>query len=118
MATLFERLIGLDLPPGDVPAEEEKIAIHAFTGAFNEYQRGKITGAQIGAMFSLDTAQTAEAVALKDLLVAAPQKIEFMRVFKDWLYLGETRTDPQYLVRANLVQRLEDEVTDQGGTLP
>ena len=70
-------------------------------------------------MFGLDTPQTGASIALKDLLVAAPDKTEFMRVFKDFLYLAETETDnTKYGTQALFVARLQDEVTDQGGTLP
>lgn len=117
MATLFERMIGQNLP-SDGTASEEKLAIHAFAGALNEMRRGKLLGSEIAAMFNLDVDQQTDAIALHDLIVAAPEKTEFMRVFKDWLYLGETQTDAQYLVQANFVTRLQTEVTDQGGTLP
>jgi len=114
MADLFERLSGINLVEGD-----DKLAIHAFTGAINELRRGKITGAEITAMFNLTSEQVTAALVLKDLIVAAPQKAEFMRVFKDVLYLAETRTDDsKYGTQALLVARLQEEVTDQGGTLP
>lgn len=113
MATLHERLIGQNLPESG-----DKIAIHAFLGAIREYQQGYITGAEFIAMFSLTTGQQTAATVLKDLLNAAPDKTTFLRALKDWLYLGETETDARYLSQANLVTRLQGEVTDQGGTLP
>jgi len=118
MATLFERLIGLDLENEiDLP-ENEKLAIHAYTGALNEFRRGRLNGPQLVAFFDLNTNQQTDTIYWKDLWQAAPNNAEFMRVFKDWLYLGETETDSIYLVEANFVQRLEVEVTSQGGTLP
>lgn len=117
MATLFQRLIGKNLPVSQNPSEQ-KMAIHAFTGVINEWRRGKLTGAEAAAMFSLDAGQQADAQTFVALLNAAPNKIEFMRVFKDWLYCGETGIDARYESAANLVARLQTEVTDQGGTLP
>jgi len=119
MSNLFERLSGIDLPDGSAVEAEQKMAIHAFCGAINELRRGKITGAEIVAMFSLDAGQQSAASTLKDLIVSAPQRTEFMRVFKDFLYLAETQTDnAKYGTQALLVSRLQDEVTDQGGALP
>ena len=114
MANLFERLSGIGLTDEGTG----KIGIHAFCGALNEFRRGKMTGAQVVAMFSLDATQTTQATALKDLLVAAPQRTEFMRVLKDCLYMAESETDSPYLTQGDLVARLQEEVTDQGGTLP
>lgn len=117
MATLFERLAGVNLPV-EPTVNETKLGIHPFSGALNELRRGKLTGADIANFFDLDAAQQTDAIALKDLIVAAPDRTEFMRVFKDWLYMAESGTDAQYLVQANFVTRLQTEVTDQGGTLP
>ena len=117
MATLHERLIGENLPSNPA-ADETKIAIHAFLGALHEFTRGKLTGGEVVSMFSLSAAQQTNALTLKALIDAAPDKTRFMRVFKDWMYLGETGTDARYLSAANLLTRLQEEVTDQGGTLP
>ena len=117
MATLHERLIGENL----AGESEGKLAIHAFMGAIREYIANELTGAEFVAMFNLDAAQTTQANTLKDLIVAAPDDIKILRVFKDWLYLGETyrrHLDARYLSQANLVARLQAEVTAQGGTLP
>lgn len=118
MATLFQRLIGKNLPEASTIPAEHRMHVHAFTAVINEWRRGKVTAVDAAAMFSLDAGQQADALAFKDLLDAAPDKLEFMRVFKDWLYCGETSTDSRYENAASLLQRLQDEVTDQGGTLP
>ena len=119
MATLFQRLIGGSALTGAGAApEEQKIAIHTFTGVINEIRRGKVTPADAAAMFNLDTNQQADALVFRDLLIAAPDKIEFMRVFKDFLYCGEDELDARYSTAGALLQRLQDEVIDQGGTLP
>ena len=120
MATLHERLIGAGLPSEGQPAER-KIAIHAFMGAIRENIAGELTNAEFVAMFNLDAAQTTQAGTLKDLISAAPDDIKLLRVFKDWLYLGETydrHQDARYLTQSNLVTRLQTEVVSQGGTLP
>lgn len=116
MATLFERLAGINLPPDSQDIAEQKMAIHSFTGALNELRRGKFTGQQVATMFGLTAGQQTAAIALKDLIVAAPQKTEFMRVLKDCLYMAEGRY--AYTTQALLTARLQAEVTDQGGTLP
>ena len=118
MATLFQRLIGKNLPRGSTDPAEQKIAIHAFCGVINEWRRGKVTGAEAASMFDLDAGQQAQALIFKDLLDAAQDKMEFMRVFKDNLYAGEVDLDPRYTTAATVLQRLQDEVTDRGGTLP
>ena len=115
MATLFERLTGIGLDVND-DGTNGKMGIHSFSGALNELRRGKMTGAEIVAIYNLDAAQTTNAIAIKDLIVAAPQRTEFMRVLKDCLYMGES--GDYYLTQAELISRLQDEVTDQGGTLP
>ena len=117
MATLHERLIGDGLPDNPA-ADESKMAIHAFIGALYEFALGELTGAEVASFFDLSASQQTQAQTLVALIQAAPNKTAFMRVFKDWLYLGETSTDARYLSQANLVARLQQEVTDQGGTPP
>lgn len=109
MANLIERLTG---------ADGEKMAIHAFLGALNEYKRGKITGSDLVDAFNLDVAQTTQAQTLVGLLNAAPNQTEFMRVFKDLMYMGEVNLHSRYRNMTFIQSRLQDEVTDQGGTLP
>ena len=116
MATLHERLIGAGVL-SDV-AGESKIAIHAYTGALNEFRRGKLNGADLVAFFDLVGDQQTDTILYKDLWQACPDKQEYMRIFKDWLYLGETSTDPLYLSGANFQTRLEIAVTDNGGAVP
>ena len=116
MATLFERLTGINLPQDSTNIAEQKMAIHSFTGALNEMRRGKFTGQQVATMYQLTGSQQTAAAALKELIVAAPQKTEFMRVLKDCLYLAEC--GDAYLTQAALTARLQAEVTGQGGTLP
>lgn len=114
MANLVQRLTG-DLLGLE---QDQKIPIHAFLGALNEYKRTKITSAEVISAFDLDTAQTTQLETLKDLLIASPNPTEFMRVFKDLMYLGETNTHFRYRDITFVQSRLQVEVTDQGGTLP
>lgn len=114
MANLVQRLTG-DLTEAE---SGQKIAIHAFCGAFNEWGRGKVEGTDVIAAFALDAAQSAEATVLAQLWVAAPDRTTFMRVFKDLMYMGETSLSPDYRNVAFILARLQEEVTDQGGTLP
>lgn len=111
MATLYERISGVGLADAS-----ERIGIHAFCSAINELRRGKITPAEMAALFALDASQQSDVQQLRDLAIAAPEKTEFMRVFRDCLYLAETGY--MYLTAGALVSRLQTEVTDQGGTLP
>jgi len=113
MATLFERLSGIGLT-GE--ASGEKMAIHSFCGAINELRRGKFTQAQVVAMFNLDAGQITTMTTLRNYIVAAPDKMAFMRVFKDCLYMAEC--GDAYLTQALFVTRLQTEITDQGGTVP
>jgi len=96
----------------------EKLAIHGFLGALNEFHRGKMAGAEIATMFTLDAAQQAQTIGIVNLLAAAPLPTEFMRVLKDWMYLGELQLGAKYSDMPQVITRMQDEVTDQGGTLP
>jgi len=117
MATLFQRISGIGLSDSPLP-EDRKIPIHAFIAAINEVRNGKITAGEFSGFFNLTASQQQDAITLRDLVIAAPDKMAFLRVFKDWLYLAETETDARYTSAANLVSRLQTEITDQGGTLP
>jgi len=114
MPDLIERITGgLDLADQD-----HKIGLHSFCAALNEYRRGKITGNEFVEAFELTSAQTNTASVLVGLINAAPQKTEFMRVFKDLMYMGEANLHSRYRDISFIQTRLENEVTDQGGTLP
>ena len=114
MATLFQRLAG-NIPAGDT---EKKLPIHGFTSGLNELRRGKLTQAEFATMFELSAGQQTAMLTLKDLIIAAPNKVEFLRVLKDVLYLAELNADSRYRTQSWVLGRLQDEVTDQGGTLP
>lgn len=116
MASLFQRIVG-DLTPEEAGAGA-KIALHAFCGALNELRRGKITLVEFISFFNLDPSQQSQLLTFRDLLLAAPNKMEFLRVFKDLMYMGECDLDPRYKSAATTLARLQEEVTDQGGTLP
>ena len=114
MATLFQRLSG-GIPQGD---PDTKIRIHQFSAALNELRRGKLTAQEFALMFSLSAGQITAAQTLGALLGAAPNKMEFLRVLWDVLYLAERNADPRYRNQAWIVQRLQEEITENGGSLP
>lgn len=114
MATLLERISGA-IPVGD---PSTKISIHGFCAAMNELRRGKLTAGDFTTMFDLTPGQVNTMGVLRDLFVACPQKMEFLRVLKDILLLSEGNYDPKYRTQAWVLSRLQDEVTDHGGTLP
>jgi hypothetical protein len=114
MPNLIQRITG-DLTSAE---SDQKIALHGFLAAINELRLDKITQGEFNNYFDMTTAQKNQAGALKDLIIASPSKSRILRVFKDWMYLGELDYDPKYRTMADVNQRLQDEVTDQGGTLP
>lgn len=116
MATLYDRLKGNPEFEHSGNLSERKIPIHAFCGLLNEVRRGKHASNFITIAFNLDTAQVNQMLALRDLFVACPNKEEFIRILKDCLYLAETGYD--YLTQDDLLARLQEAVTDNGGTLP
>lgn len=122
MANLFDRLIGNNLP--STPTEsEEKISVHAFTASIDEWDANEVTGAELVDWYNLNASQTNEAVVLKDYYNAAPDKIKWLLVFKDWLFCGEIRLgvpegDMRYVTRAQFIDRLEREIVNQGGVVP
>ena len=125
MATLFERLIGLNLP--DVPTvNEQKMAIHAFDGASNYADMsvviptyGTVTGAQVAGWFNLDAAQQQQMIYFFDLIddaKAAGVRTAFQRANKDYLYNGEWNTAPQWQDENAYWGTLAQIITDAGGT--
>ena len=126
MANLVERLTGQLTPAEVLDPENNKLGIHAFVGALSEWERGHFTRASIVSIFNLSAAQENQLDSLKSLYVASTQKTEFVRVFKDLMFMGEANVivgNPspflsQYRDIAFVQQRLEDEVTENGGTLP
>jgi len=125
MATLFERLIGLNLPESPTPAEE-KMAIHAFDGCCNYADSpvvvpgyGTVTGVQVAGWMNLDAAQQQEMIylfALIDDAAAVNARTAFQRFNKDWLYNGEWNTAPQWQDENAYWGTLAQIITDAGGT--
>lgn len=113
MPTLYERLSGQNLGESG-----GKIGIHAFLAAVFEYRRGKLTQAEVQAMFDLTAEQVADSEMFFLVLGLAPNQDRMMRVVKDWIYLAEANIDPRYNESANLFARMQEEVLDQGGNLP
>ena len=124
MATLFERLIGLNLP--DVPTvNETKMAIHAFDACMDYIGTtipgyGPITTTpNITLWFNLDAAQQIQMVYLSDLIddaAAANIRIEFSRANKNYMYNGEWNTAPQWQDETAYWDTLQLLITNAGGT--
>lgn len=114
MATLYERLSGNNLGEDG----SEKIGIHAFLAAVFEYRRGHLTESEVQAMFNLTPSQVTDGNAFFAMLGLAPNQDRMMRVVKDWIYLAEAKAAPQYVDSANLFARMQQEIIDQGGTIP
>ena len=107
--SLYSRLTSPDSAQGEV-----KIPIHAFCSCIYEHKRGYMTGAEFIALFNIDQPDVSALTTLGALIDAAPNKIQFMRVFKDLLYLAESNL--LYTTQGAFVTRLQNEVVDQGGT--
>jgi hypothetical protein len=123
MATLFERLIGINLP--STPAVDEvKMAIHAFDGCMNflgisVVGYGPVTGIQVAAWFDLNASQQTEMIYLKDLIQDAADvnvRSPFQRVNKDYMYNGEVNTAPQWQDENAYWATLAQVISDAGGT--
>lgn len=63
---LIARLIG---------TEDPKLAVHQFTAALGEWERGKMTRAQVIANFGIDVTEEADLDALKAKIVPVPDQI-------------------------------------------
>jgi len=111
MATLYERITGVGLSE-----DGSKLGIHQFIAAIYEQQMGYFTAQNVVDAFSLTPAQESAAVTFVQLLNAAPDKMRFVRVFKNIAYLAEAGY--AYQTASAMLTRLQDEVTDQGGTVP
>jgi phenolic acid decarboxylase len=117
MTTLFQRLGKINLPAHQevVVLSDQKISMHAFTAAVTEFFYGEFTGTEVKALFDLDTAQTADAIRIRNLIQDAPDKVAFMRNFKNVLYLVEGKL--AYTVEADFWTRVEGIILQQGGTI-
>ena len=123
MATLFERLIGLNLP-GQPQLDEEKIAIHAFDSSmnyigFNMPGYGDITGAMVAGWFDLNADQQQQMIYLYNLIQDAADvgaRTSFQRANKDYLYLGESSIDVMWQDEDAYWATLQKVITGAGGT--
>jgi hypothetical protein len=112
MATLYERLTGVGLEADS----NAKIGIHAFISGLYEINRGYLTGADLNSYFDFTEDQITTVQTFISYVNAAPDTEKFMRVFRDISYLAETGA--AYQTQQEFVQRLQAEITDQGGTVP
>ena len=124
MATLFERLIGLNLPEGSQLPEEQKMPIHGFDGSMDYIGTtiptyGAVTGAQIAGWFNLDAAQQQQMIYLSALIddaQAAGVRTAFSRANKNYMYNGEWGTAPQWQDEDAYWLTLQNIITTAGGT--
>jgi hypothetical protein len=125
MATLFERLIGLNLP--DNPAlDSVKMPIHGFDGCMNFINSGvtvpgygNITGVEVAGWFNLDSPQQQQMIYLNDLIEDAKDagaREAFQRSNKDYWYNGEWNTAAQWQDETAYWATLAQIITDAGGT--
>lgn len=82
MATLFERLVGTN-------ADEEKLPLHGFRAAINEYKRGNVTAQQAKDALSLTGSQSTDAQKILDAINGAANATEYQQELWDFLALGE-----------------------------
>lgn len=61
---LYERLLAQEFP---------RIPVHTFSGALSEWERGKMSQAQVVAAFGLSASEEAQAVTLKNKLIETPE---------------------------------------------
>ena len=124
MATLdlWERIVGSDQTDSTGDPQDTKIALHRFWGIVWEWQQGYETQQNVINMFDIATgAQISQAQSIKQHINAAPDKVAFLRVCKDWSYAGEFNYAPEadkYRDFAQFETRMANEVTEQGGTAP
>jgi hypothetical protein len=121
-ADLWQRIWGHDITQESTDPQDRKLALHRFWGALSEWAQGYETQANIISMFNLAAGvQLQQGALLKSYLDAAPDKVAFLRVCKDWSYIAEVNTSPEaakYQTASLFLARLSDEIVAQGGTTP
>lgn len=85
MATLFERLTGVNLPI----ESDEKLPWSAFKSLIYERNRGAVTGQYIATALSLTPAQITDAQRIVTAIQAASNKQAFISQLDDLLTLAE-----------------------------
>ena len=127
MATLFERLIGLNLDEGSQVPSEQKMAIHAFIGSINFVGMSPVTGGvnigygDVAGYYDLDTAQQDDMRYFDDLIsaaAAAGYRTGFQRAMKDYLYQGEWNSAPLWQDETTFYNTMRGTISDAGGTPP
>jgi hypothetical protein len=122
VSDLYDRIVANDNMRASDDPQDEKISLHRFWGMLTEWGNGYETQANVIAMFDLAAGiQLQQGATLKAHFIAAPDKVAFIRVCKDWSYIGENNRKPEaakYRDAAQFLARLAAEVTAQGGTAP
>ena len=105
--SLYTRLTRPDRAAGEI-----KIPIHGFCALLLEWARGYVTGGEIATLFSLTPDEVTDGTWLKDQVLAVPadKRGEFLRVFRDILYLAELQL--MYTTQAEMQTRVASLVTD------
>ena len=117
MATLYERLTGINLPFDPSGPDEERIPIHPFMSAVFEYRRGILSQAEIIELFDLTEQQVTDSESFFTVLNLAIDVNQMERVVKDWLYLAEyfsnTPKGERFDSAAKMFARMQQEITRQ-----
>jgi hypothetical protein len=116
--SLWDRFQGFGSESQD--PEDAQIPAHKFWAMVAEWDRGYLTQAEVIAEFDLAQGlQIAEGARLKQLMSAAPDKVRFRQVAKDWSYIAENGSKvAKYASFTALDERLVAEIEDQGGVAP
>jgi hypothetical protein len=121
-ADLWQRIWGDSSSLDSSDPQDMKITLHRFWGMLAEWGQGHETQANVIAMFDLAAGvQLQQGATLKAYYVAAPDKVAFLRVCKNWSYIAETNTAPaaaKYQDVSQFLARLGAEIEAQGGTTP
>jgi hypothetical protein len=103
---LFDRLVGY--APGfvELPAGQNKLAVHTFMAGLAEVGRGLATRAQMVTAFSITVAEEPELdfIIGKATPLTAVQRFQFRQTLHDCLLLAEARV--AYTTSATFVARL------------
>lgn len=119
MATLIDRVLGLNDVNPDSPPEEARIGVGPFIAGVSEVLRGDMTQVEFKNIHNLQGQQIQDAQYFADLAAAAPDVPRFFQMFEYLAWLGADDDAPiRYRGQAYLKTRLEQEIIDQGGTLP
>lgn len=106
MATLFERVSGVNLGPND-----PRIPIHVMRGLVGEAIRGRVTVQNIIDEFSMTAAQITDLNLFVAKFTSHPNALHLSNVIFDFLALAERKIlSDFYTVEDNFWQVIDDEI--------